>query len=78
MTKKKICINMKTKICIFNDLQKTMILQIQELSEHRYQTIRQANAAMIEYDLPEGTVPYFKVWATGQAFLSYIDPEMKF
>lgn len=69
---------MKTKMCIFNDLQKLMHLQIQEADGSRYEIVYQANAVMIEYELPEGTVPYFKVWATGQALLSFIDSEVKF
>ena len=69
---------MKTKIAIFNDLQKTMNLQIQESDGSRYQTVYQATATMVEYEIPEGTIPFFKVWSTGQAFLSFIDSEVIF
>ena len=76
---------MKTSIVIFNDREIPMNLQIQDLDtiqdenhEHRFTQLKPLESRRFELDLPEGTIPFFKVWETGQALLSYVDSEIKF
>lgn len=57
-----------------------MSLQIQDLDqpyswEHRQEKIEPSFMKIIEINIPEGTIPYFKVWENNTAFLSYINPE---
>lgn len=63
---------MKTKIAIFNDLKKTMHLQVQhEDMETDSHILKPATMKIVEIDLGVDSIPYFKVWESGQALLSF-------
>lgn len=65
------------KICIFNDRKTVMHLQIQSITHDRTTNERVdvpcGDHEIVEFTVPSGSVPYFKVWETGQALLSSID-----
>jgi len=68
---------MKTKMCIFNDRAIYMQLQIQDSdNSNRYQSILPATHAVVELNIEEGQIPYLKVWESGQALISSIDPQV--
>ena len=69
---------MKTKIAVMNDRNVFMYLQVQDKDGSTYHSIHHAEAKVIEMNLPDNTVPFFKVWETGQALLSFIDSEVIF
>lgn len=76
---------MKTSIVIFNDRTIPINLQIQDMEtmkeedcERRYTQMKPLEMRRFDLDLPEGTIPFFKIWETGQALLSYIDDNFKF
>lgn len=76
---------MKTSIVIFNDRKVPMNLQIQDVEtikeenhEQRFVQLKPLEMRRFDLDLPEGTIPFFKVWETGQALLSYVDSDIQF
>lgn len=73
---------MKTAIVIFNDRKIPMGIRVQDanfdsfnFTGERYVSLKPATMSTIEIDIPEGCVPYLKVWENNTAFLSYIDPK---
>jgi hypothetical protein len=64
---------MTHKICIFNDRKMPMRLTVQHHDgESDYMAIQEQTSKLVELRL-YGEIPFFKVWETGQAFLSGID-----
>lgn len=66
---------MKATMLINNDRTVPMSLRIvsvtDEPHEGRQVLIKPASIYLAELELPEGTVPYLKIWENGAAFLSY-------
>lgn len=78
---------MKTKVCVNNDRRIPMNLQVQSYQpaipgewrdNSTYHKLGLGEARVFEIEIPEGSIPYIKIWETGQALLSwYPDKEMK-
>ena len=75
---------MKTQFCVFNDRNVTMMLQVQDnyIVEHGFMTpvstyyrIEPQTTKTVPVNIPDGTIPYIKIWETGQAFISYVNAE---
>ena len=68
---------MKTKMCIFNDRKIPMNLQIQDDSgDNNYNLIMPGRFAIVEVYIEAGSIPYLKMWETGQALLSSVNPTL--
>lgn len=66
---------MEHKVCIFNDRTRNMNLQVQNCNGESYDVTVLPKAHFIaSLELEEGQIPYFKIWETGQALISYINP----
>jgi hypothetical protein len=63
---------MRVKMVIFNDRKIPMNLQIHNDSQGKSSTtIEPATYEVVEIEIKEGCIPYFKIWETGQALLSF-------
>lgn len=65
---------MKTKFYVFNDRQKPMALHVQSIHSEAFFKLPPQSTEMVDLEIPDHTVPFLKVWESGQALLSYIDP----
>jgi hypothetical protein len=66
---------MKHKVCIFNDRTRNMHLQVQNGDGASYDvTVLPKTHFIAALELGEGQIPYLKIWETGQALISYINP----
>jgi hypothetical protein len=64
----------KTKIVIMNDRVIPMILKVQDVtcpSNMSNIGLQPAEVRVIEYEIPNDCVPYFKIWENNVALLSY-------
>lgn len=73
---------MKVKIALVNDRIWPMKLQVQDLGQpnswtHRQYVLDPSQSKIIEIDIPEDHIPYFKIWETGAAFLSSIKSDIE-
>lgn len=68
---------MKHKLMINNDRKIPMRIRVVDTSdvswEGRWFTIEPANIRSFTLDLPEGQMPYLKVWEDNVAFLSGVE-----
>ena len=68
---------MKTKIAIFNDRKIEMQVRIMDKGKydhnyHEFDTLKPASMGIFEIEIPDDSIPYFKVWENNVAFLSFI------
>lgn len=73
---------MKTKIAIFNDRTTPMTLRVLDQNTLNsddmgtWHSLSPADMRIVEIEIPEGTIPFLKIWETGAALLTYM-PENK-
>jgi hypothetical protein len=67
------------KIAIFNDRKIPMHLKIQtplgvsRMDQMEYRKLERATIQTVDIEIPKGTIPYFKIWETGEVFLSFME-----
>lgn len=72
------------KVYYFNDEYKDINIQVQFQTKlpdgsllygSKYVTVPARNAKIIEFDAPQGAIPYIKRWETRQCLIGYLDKE---
>lgn len=67
---------MKTKLYVINDRSIKMILRVQAIEkpweDQSFHVLQPAEGKLIEFEIPEGSFPYIKIWETGQAMISWM------
>jgi hypothetical protein len=65
------------KVMIMNDRKSPMLLKVQDVvtAEVELVSIGEAQAKVVELNLPENSIPYFKIWENNVAFLSSINKD---
>ena len=67
---------MKTKICLFNDREKPMICRVQGIDkdpeDYVVVFIPPNRFDNIEFEIPEGAIPFIKIWDDNSVLVSHI------
>jgi len=66
-------------ICLFNDRVMRLKVSVQSSDrdpcDHKLYTLEPTSLKYITYEIPEGSVPFIKVWENGNVFVSYVGKE---
>jgi hypothetical protein len=72
----------KAKVTIMNDRVIPMTLKVQSSDkdawDHEYHKLAPAQGKTVEYEIPENSSPYLKIWENNVALLSYIPNDVDF
>lgn len=75
---------MKQRIAVLNDRKIPMHLRILDSSynpgesQEKFYTLQPAEMKLVEFDIPEGSTPWLKIWEDNTAMLSYISAGFNF